>query len=252
MLQDRSLAAVTSHITGARFATYTSHANGDTRRALELYRWNIHMSGALQEALAIAEVFLRNSIDAQLRIWNSAQPPSHGVVHTDEWVRTPAGPLWAILHPKRRSGGRFSTYDDAFSRAKRDCSDRDQAHRRHGHPVDHDDVIAHMSFGAWNSLLPRTDNRDPSGIGPKGQRRLWTEALYQAFPHHSDPLVIKYWVDRLHGLRNRVAHLEPLCDTDVMSYHRTSARLLGAIDPALSSWYAGISRVPAIYRTKPV
>lgn len=257
-MNQATIGAITDHITGARFGTYRELCNNDPRKALELYRWNIEMSGALQEALGIAEVFLRNAIDRQLRIWNAAQPPRstpHGgsvTAYTDEWVETPAGPLWSILNPPSRGRGqRYSTYQDARKRADNDRNARLPGHRRHGHPVDHDDVVAHMTFGTWNKILPKKDGTDPSGIGPQSQRQLWLGGVDKAFPHHSDPTVIKYWVNRLHSLRNRVAHLEPLCDTDVMSYHRTVARLLRAIDPVLAEWYSGISRVPEVWSRRP-
>ena len=146
---------------------------------------------------------------------------------------------------------RKSIYRQSFNRALQDQRRRPPTHRRHRHAVDHNDVLAQLSFGTWNSLLPRKDDLDPSGIGPENPRRLWTEALHQGFPHHDDPIAIKYWVERLYRLRNRVAHLEPLCDTDVMSYHRTTARLLRSIEPAIAEWYAGISRVPAVYQARP-
>ncbi|MGN2635849.1 hypothetical protein ACTD5D_06580 [Nocardia takedensis] len=260
MLQDQSVAVITDHIATARYATYLAPTGGDDRRALALYRWNIEMSGALQEATGIAEVFLRNAMDAQLRRWNAAQPPRGTLIYNHEWVRNPAGSLYAILNPNSRrklSDGRtikiqHVTYNDVLSRAQDAAHTRLPGHRRHGHPIDHDDIVAHMNFGTWTKLLPRKDLTDSSGIGPRAQRTLWIDALDKAFPNHSDPLVVRYWVERLHKLRNRVAHLEPLCDTDVMGYHRTVARLLNAIEPSLGSWYSGISRVPMVYRQKPV
>lgn len=251
MVQSSTLTAVTSHITGARFSTYLAPAGGDSRRALELYRWNILMSGALQESLGMAEVFLRNTIDTQLKFWNSTQPPRQGIAYSDDWIQNPAGPLWALLNPGGNGRPRKSIYRQAFNRALQDQRRRPPTHRRHRHAVDHNDVLAQLSFGTWNSLLPRKDDLDPSGIGAENPRRLWTEALHQGFPHHDDPVAIKYWVERLYRLRNRVAHLEPLCDTDVMSYHRTTARLLRSIEPAIAEWYAGISRVPAVYQARP-
>ncbi|WP_156666238.1 hypothetical protein RBB84_22495 [Rhodococcus sp. D-6] len=257
MIQE-TIDSIATHVTDARFGTYRANCNNDPRKALELYRWNIEMSGALQEALGIAEVFLRNAIDAQLRIWNASQPPRTDprdksvTIYSEEWVRAPAGPLWAILNPWARGRKyRHSTYVDAKQRAENDRRARPPGHRRHGVPVDHDDVVAHITFGTWNKILPAKDTRDPSGIGPQAQRQLWFGGVEKAFPHHSDPLVVKYWVDRLHSLRNRVAHLEPLCDTDVMSYHRTVARLLRAIDPSLAEWYSGISRVPEVWSRRP-
>ncbi|WP_067694463.1 hypothetical protein [Nocardia jejuensis] len=109
-----------------------------------------------------------------------------------------------------------------------------------------------MTFGTWKKLLPSKYSKHPSGIGKDAQRDFWNDAICQAFPHHPDPLVIMYWVDRLHGLRNRVAHLEPLCDTVVMGYHRTVARLLRAIDPELAQWYSGVSRIPEVCRRNPL
>lgn len=253
VVQASTMTSVTSHITDVRFATYLALTNNDPYQALLMYRWNIEMGGALQEALSVAEVFLRNTMDPQLRKWNAAQPRRQGgPAYNHEWVKHPAGPLYAILNPRRaRGGGRYSTYDDVRRRAQDASRARPLTHRRYGHPVDHDDVVAHMTFGTWKRLLPGKDLTDPSGIGPHGQRQLWQNALEQAFPHHPDPIVINYWVDRLHNLRNRVAHLEPLCDIEVMSYHRTIARLLRSIDPALASWYSGISRVPELWRQKP-
>ncbi|KDQ00188.1 MULTISPECIES: Swt1 family HEPN domain-containing protein [Rhodococcus] len=256
MVQAQTIVTLAKHITGARFETYLALARNNPYDALALYRWNMEMSGALQEALGVAEVFLRNALDAELRIWNAAQPsrpmPTGTLVYNEEWVQLPAGSLYAILNPAPRRGGRrFSTYDDARTRAENDRNAREPGHRRHGRPVDHDDVVAHMTFGTWNKLLPRRDMRHSSGLGPQAQRALWNAALCKAFPNHPHPTVIKYWVDRLHAIRNRVAHLEPLCDTDVMSYHRTIARLLRAIDPALSSWYGGVSRIPEVLSRKP-
>ncbi|BBY21302.1 hypothetical protein MSTO_15070 [Mycobacterium stomatepiae] len=53
-------------------------------------------------------------------------------------------------------------------------------------------------------------------------------------------------------MRNRVAHMEPLVDIEPMSYHRTIARLLNAIDPTLKDWYTATSRIPEICRRRPV
>jgi hypothetical protein len=39
--------------------------------------------------------------------------------------------------------------------------------------------------------------------------------------------------------------MEPLLDIDPMGYHRTVARLLRAIDPALTDWYTATSRTLA-------
>lgn len=255
MLQGQKLTAVTDHITSARLAPYLHATSSDLGAALNLYRWNSELAGAMYEALGMAEVFLRNAIDPQLRSWNAAQPPhaTRGITYTHEWVKTPAAPLWGILNPRRRGApGNHSTYGDAFRRAEQDRNARTPGHRRHGHAVDHDDVVAHLTFGTWNVLLPRKDpSTTPPGLKPGPQALLWNTALRQAFPHHSDAAVIKFWVERLHSIRNRIAHMEPLLDIDAMGYHRTVARLLKAIDPALTDWYTATSRVPEVWRRRP-
>jgi hypothetical protein len=255
VLQGTPLQTVTDHITSARLGTYLAETSGDMTAALRLYRWNIDMAGAMYEALGIAEVFLRNAVDTQLRQWNAAQPthPTRGISYNSEWVRTPAAPLWGILNPRRRYGtGRHSTYSDAYRRAEKDRDARPLGHRRHGHAVDHDDVVAHLTFGTWNALLPSKDTSvTPPALKPAAQASLWTDAIQHAFPHHRDAVVIKFWVDRLHSIRNRVAHMEPLLDADPLSYHRTVARLLRAIDPVLGDWYSGRSRVPDVWRQRP-
>jgi hypothetical protein len=218
--------------------------------ALDLYRWNARMAGAMHEALGIAEVMLRNAIDRELQTWNAGKPPAHGTVYTTDWAANPAQPLWGILNP-RRSGGaaRHSTFATAFARAEKDRDLRTTSHVRHGAPITHDDVVAHITFGTWNVLLPRATRG--GGLGPPAQRVLWEQALHRSFPHQQTPGPVKYWVERLHHLRNRVAHLEPLVDVDVLGYHRTIARLLSAIDPVVSDWYTGSSSVPAVFKTKP-
>lgn len=252
MVQPSTLKLVAHHIGEPRFATYLALANNHHHDALMLYRWNIEMSGALQEALGFAEVCLRNAVDRELRTWNAAQPPRNGVTYGTNWVEHPAGPLWAVLNPKRRnSPGRFSTHRDALNRALESQRARPSSHRRHGAPIDHDDIVAHMTFGTWKKLLPTKNSADPSGIGPIAQRRLWQEGVKDAFPHHQHPTVVYYWVERLHALRNRVAHIEPLCDINAMSYHRTVSHLLRAIDPPLSEWFGGTSRIPEVSRRRP-
>lgn len=99
-------------------------------------------------------------------------------------------------------------------------------------------------------LLP--SKRDVQGrIGPDRQRGLWNNAIKHSFSRHPDPLVIHHWANRLHLLRNRIAHVEPFIVTDVMGYHRTAARLLRAIGPAMGDGYAGISRIPEVCKQRP-
>lgn len=223
---------VSYHLSNPRLAPYTAEA-GTTTGAIKLYRWNLELSGALHEALGVVEVVLRNAIDRELQIWNTSRPTLPGnAPYGTNWVEHPARPLEGILNPRGRGSQPKSTYDSAFDRARADSNFRDPSHPRHGASPNHDDIVAHITFGTWVKLLP--NRRDRQGqIGPGPQRGLWNNALRHSFPHQSDPLVIARWVTRLHRLRNRIAHVEPLLGTDVISYHRSAARLLRAVDPAV-------------------
>ena len=152
----------------------------------------------------------------------------------------------ALVAAQQGSKKPKTTYGAALSRAQQDVAVRDAAHPRHRAAVCHDDVVAHITFGTWAKVLG-TDKRGP------WVERMWTEALHGAFPGKAQsPLVVAYWVARLHRLRNRVAHLEPLLGVDVMGYHRTAARLLTSIDPDIGSWYAGTSELARVLERRPV
>lgn len=242
---------IAGHLSAPRLKPYLAAA-GSVPGAMRLYRWNLELSGAIHEALGVVEVTMRNSIDAQLQAWNQTRPAAASAApYGANWVERPARPLEGLLNPRGRGGlPPKSTYESARKRAIKDSNLRDPSHPRHGAAPNHDDIVAHITFGTWVKLLP--SRRDAQGrIGPSGPRGLWVNALQYGFPHHPDPLVIHYWANRLHRLRNRIAHVEPLIATDVMSYHRSAARLLRAIDPAMGDWYAGISRIPEICKKKP-
>lgn len=242
---------VAGHLSAPRLAPYLAAA-GSISGAMRLYRWNLELSGAIHESLGVVEVTMRNSIDGQLQAWNRGRPaPAGSAAYGTNWVEHPARPLLGVLNPRGR-GGRppKSTYESARERAIKDSNLRDPSHPRHGVSPNHDDIVAHITFGTWVKLLP--SKRDAQGrIGPDGQRGLWNNAIKHSFSHHADPLVIHHWANRLHLLRNRIAHVEPLITTDVMGYHRPAARLLRAIDPAMGDWYAGISRIPEVCKQRP-
>lgn len=236
-------------LSAARMTPYLAVTASETD-ALRLYRWNVELSGALHQMLGLVEVILRNAIDGQLRVWNAAQPSAFGIIYTDRWIESPARPLWAILNPRKRgSTARHSTYLTALARAEDDRRARIATHPRRSAPVNHDDLVAHVTFGTWVRLLPR---RQVNGrIGPGGQLVLWNNALKSAFPNHPNPTVIWNWAASLHALRNRVAHQESLIDIDAVRLNRMAIRLVKAIDNSVGDWFAGVSRVAGVVHRRP-
>lgn len=231
------------NISAARYASYRGCTNSD-RDAARLYRWNLEAAAALHESLAIVEVVMRNAMDRELRTWNAARGTGN-----DEWVQFPENPLKALLtNPKNPAQTTFRT---AHHRASLSLRARQPQHPRHGLPVDHDDLVAHITFGTWVKLLPHRDATQRSGLGGNRQRGLWLNALHRAFPNAPSGPTVHHWAVRLLDIRNRVAHAEPLFTCDLMSYHRTATRLVRAIDEPAGQWHSGVSRVPRLVAERP-
>ena len=200
------------------------------------------MAAALQEVLSVTEVALRNTIDERLRVWNSQQV-QRGITFNKDWTAQAAAPLNSLTRDARKAARKHAT-------EARD--ERPSHHARAGAPVTSDDVVAQLTFGLWPKLLPTQDTASPNYSGSK---LLWQQALQAGFPHAvNDPkgIVLGSRARRLHGLRNRVAHMEPLFDVNIIARHTDALKVLGAISPAARDWCAGESRVRALYRECPV
>ncbi|MDV7357683.1 hypothetical protein R4282_32335 [Rhodococcus oxybenzonivorans] len=245
MPKHATILAVNKHLHPVRLATYTSRCGNDPYLALELYKWNLQLSAAFQQVLAVTEVALRNSIDEQLRIWNAGQPRHSppGGTHGRDWLLDPARPLNSLTRDSRRTATNHATAADGT---------RDAAHPRKGVPVTHDDILAQITFGVWPKLLPTKITTDTSY---RARRILWQQALHHAFPHNTnDPngYIVADRAGRLHGLRNRVSHMEPLLGVNITARHNDALRLLAAISPEVRDWCAGMSTVIEIRRKCPI
>ncbi|MBG6192266.1 hypothetical protein IWX64_003236 [Arthrobacter sp. CAN_A212] len=218
-------------ITPERLSPYLQEA-GNLQGAVRLYRWNIDLSGAVYEALHVFEVLLRNAMDEKLCQWNGSQPdPSHGRLHSSDWLLDPSSLLVRIA-------GR--DIPEAKRRALKSTRRRPEGQRE----PRHEDVLAAMSLGTWRFILP--------GRSDAGKQRLWDEALNEAFPHLSrTPHQLERAVEGVYRLRNRVAHLEPLINSNVQAQLVNMRTVIGAIDPLLLSWFASTERIGSTLTDRP-
>jgi hypothetical protein len=166
-----------------RFAVYVAAAGGDRQLALELYEWNAVVSSAFQRDLAHLEVALRNAYDAAIV------------------ANTPAGlPHWTTdpyrLFPVRWRAARDGTRIDA-NRSPREQIER--AVREAGPGAPPGKVIAELMFGFWRYLSTAAHHHP-----------LWIPYLHTAFAPGTSRRAVDRPVGRLHQLRNRIAHHEPL------------------------------------------
>lgn len=224
----------------SRLDPYLEETGQNEKRALALYRWNVQLAAAFQELLSVTEIVLRNAMDRELQTWNTQQ-----LATSQSWLLSdPAAPLRSLSAGKRTQ---------ALGLAAKVASKRDSKHRRHGHPVTHDDVLAQITFGLWKDLLPNHDPGAGDNTTNSNRERMWNEALVKAFPHAADSDgEATFWrVYRLHHLRNRVSHMENLLATDTRERTRDIFQLVASINPSAEKWLTGINRVPVVVKTRP-
>ncbi|WP_166645315.1 MULTISPECIES: Abi family protein [Microbacteriaceae] len=222
----------------ARLATYLTAAKGDLNRAADLYLWVTQVSGALHGQISFVEIAVRNAIDAQLAIWNTAR--GFGA----DWTAAQgtADPLYTLLRKQ---------LEDARGRADVEARERGSNHRRHGVAATHDDVVAQLMFGSWVKVI-RPVSRTES---PARQQRLWAAGVSLAFPHASSDdmsrIAIGDQLDTLRRLRNRVAHHDNLLEVALKHRLNGMLSLLAKLDPAYPQLAAARSTLRQLIKDDP-
>lgn len=219
MNQTKVNQAVAEAISPARFQPYLDACSKHHRRAIDLYWWNVRMSRDLYAALHLFEVFLRNAMDEQLCLWN-ASTSDNGNRRSDYWLLDPHSII------RTRVGDKV---DKAVEHAKAAVYEKNGDNRM---PT-HDEVLAQTPFGLWALLLPTADDN--------GRRKIWTEGLKEAFPGSKTDRDREYViasVKRIHKIRNRVAHLEPIFTYDFPEELKRMQKVLDAIDVRSGGWFA--------------
>lgn len=165
-----------------RMNRYLLACNGDTRKAMTLYRYNLQLSQEAFTIISCFEVALRNAID--------------------EHLKATLGPEW--LKDSIMGNGIFthSTLDKSFGIISRAYNKL-----RSSDTYSHSKLLAEMEFGVWKYMF--------SPI----QFRLTGSRLLRIFPNkaRSTPEIqynhsyIFNELDKINTLRNRIAHHEPVC-----------------------------------------
>jgi hypothetical protein len=218
-------AVIANRLTRERLGSYLGASAGDLDKALVLYDWNTLMSGALHEDIGRVEVVLRNALDQALT--------AHG---------QQSG--WSTPWYQRRSlfPGRHG------QRALADISTaRDRATRRGSLAETQGKVVAELTFGFWRFLCTAPYFTS-----------LWVPVLAAAFPNHpaaGDPRQVRADIDdrvqRVHFLRNRVAHHEPIHHRDLNRDHEGMIDVLRWICTDTSQWATSTSRSVAVLALRP-
>lgn len=180
--------AVLSH---ERLKRYVDACNQDHRKAMTLYRYNLHLAQDAFSIISCFEVALRNAIDRQLTSQFGA-----------DWLRDSIQPGGIFDGPRFRE----------TQRIVRKAYDRLNNSGRYTHTQ----LLSEMEFGVWKYMFSAQQ------YAATGQTLL--RAVFPLRPRSSaafqyNNTYIFNELDKINVLRNRIAHHEPICFT----YHRCGA-----------------------------
>jgi hypothetical protein len=224
-----------------RLEVYLGAANGDKRRAVRLYEWNVMTAGAALSALAMVEVVLRNVTHVRIHDFHSS-------LHVDSAFRWYDEPNWFRGNSKgftprqleQMTKAKFKAKDPGVGRAARPPEGR---------------IVAELTLGFWRNLYTRAY-----------EHTLWYPALRAGFPFLTarGPAGLEAVSDRfdgIHRIRNRVAHHEPLLNPiqrggsqrpfSIQDFATSSEELLSWIDPKLASWFAKNEKLTSAISRRP-
>lgn len=202
-------------LSAGRFRTFLHATGADRAKALKLYEWNARMSAAVMHDLAHLEVAVRNAYNDALE---ARQP---GPLHwTDDLGR---------YFPYRRGRAADGTVID------RNVTPRLQVQRAikdaGGAAAPKGKIVAELSFGFWRYLTTRAHD---AALWIPYLRWGFAAGMAGAGPVALSRPVVDRAMGELHMLRNRVAHHEPLLNTDLAARWSDILLLLDLIDADLS------------------
>ena len=195
-----------------RLGSYMSVMGGNLRQALDLYKWNIALSGALFEAIAVVEVVVRNEIDNNLQTWAQS-----------------LGADWMDIAPLDEKGR----------------ADIAKARSRNTKNPSHGKALAELNLGFWRFLvanrylhtiwIPMMNSSFPNLDGHPGERREMVERT----------------IERLWFLRNRIGHHEPIHTRKIERDIASMTSLLDWICLDTSAWASAQRRVQDVLVQRP-
>lgn len=172
---------------------YLQATGNDKRKAMTLYRWNLHLSQEMFAVINCFEVALRNAIDRHM-IQN----------YGNDWLRDAILPGGMFDDPRMRETQRIvqKVYNKLMAEGN----------------YTHSQLLSNMEFGIWKYMFSAPQ------FGATGR------TLLSIFPNkpRSTPAMqynntfVFNELDKINMLRNRVAHHEPICFTTGITRPDTS------------------------------
>lgn len=203
-------------LSAQRLDGYLNATDRDLDAAIALYEWNCAISAALFEVLGDVEVIVRNALHDSLTSWHARGS------FAGEWYDNEHG----LLAPREETD-----VTTAMLRLK-----------RYRKPISSGAVVAELNFGFWRYLLTK-----------KYSSTLWPVIGRGAFQYldHRQPHVLWARMARLHDLRNRIAHHEPIHWRDIALDLKDCLMVIRAVCPVSEAWSRDRSRVLQVLALRP-
>lgn len=254
-----SLASIERAISKQRLGKYLDYADGDLEKALELHSWNCDLGAALHVPIQYLELVLRNACHKELEDifgrddWFNALPTGPKIIpgsvprrHVKDicgryfhrvlqslCLKPPDKPVdlssWDYLH------GEIKTVKGRLMQQGRD-------------PNNPPCVVAALSFGFWVAIFTKKLEQQfyRAGAGKGLYKVIESQAKTRKLRHkfHSK-------LERLKGLRNRIAHHEPLFHNDLGKAHQLIITTASYIDQDAADWIAYHSQFSSVWNNPP-
>ena len=218
-------AVVAKRLTDDRLGSYLSASCGDLEAAIRLYDWGVAVASAMYADLARLEIVFRNAVDEAL-----------GRLGAERGWRQPwyqQGHLFKGQKAKKVRESIAAAIDRGTPKGK-------------SVPM-HGQVISELSFGFWRYLCR-----------PTFATSVWVPAVAAVFPEHPDapdPHRVRAGVEdrvqRLHFLRNRIAHHEPIHERNLQRDREQLLELVHWICPHCYAWVVANSGSEKVLSARP-
>jgi hypothetical protein len=216
-------------LSAPRLERYLLAAANDRERALSLYDWNARISAAVLRDVAHLEVGLRNAYDEALSATSAADQL--------RWTSASMTAFPPVHRTKRAPDG--STHQVDINRKAREILDA--AIRAAGGPqAPSGKVVANLTFGFWRYLSSKAH-----------EKSLWVPYLHTVFPPKTSRREVDARIGRLHDLRNRAAHHEPLIDTDLVARLDDLLWIAERLEPTLAQFIRSSTDVTGLDSCRP-
>lgn len=186
-------------------------------RALNLYAWNAQVSAALLAPMHVCEVVIRNAVsDALTQVYGAQWP-------------------WS------------STFEQSLPNPSQGFNPRVELARARIRQPSTGKVIAELKFVFWEKMFTgRFDSR------------IWNTHLLAVFPHMDASKSVQELrtmiykdLEQLRGLRNRIAHHEPIFKRSLGGDFTKMQELIAFRCPTTAAWMANNQQAVTLIAAKP-